>query len=113
MLDRLVHAYNTRIHSALFGMSPSEVAEENQVTLWNKMYVNDGRTKVRRSVGSNQTKTARKFKYKVGDLVRVSLLKKTFERAFTQKFSEQIYRIAGRLRRENMPIYYCKACLAI
>ncbi|XP_053372970.1 uncharacterized protein LOC128546459 [Mercenaria mercenaria] len=98
VLEQLVHGYNHRVHSALFGLSPSEVNESNQAKLWNLMYV--GSKSVRR-------RSARLyFKYEVGTLVRVSLAKRTFERSFSQKFTDTLYKIRGRVYRENVPVYF-------
>jgi transposase InsO family protein len=99
VLDELVNGYNHRVHSALFGLSPSEVNESNQARLWNLMYVGSGK-------GAKGRQRIRVFKYNVGDLVRISLAKKTFERSFTQKFTDNIYKIRGRVYRENVPVYF-------
>jgi transposase InsO family protein len=100
VLDQIVDGYNHRVHSSLFGLSPSEVNETNQVGLWNKMYAGsaDPRPDVR-------VPRARSFKYNEGDLVRISLAKRTFERSYSQKFTEQIFKIRGRYLRENVPVY--------
>ncbi|XP_060555221.1 uncharacterized protein LOC132716081 [Ruditapes philippinarum] len=101
VLEKLVHSYNHRVHSSLFGLSPAEVTQSNQAKLWNLMYVENA------SVGKNgRRRKVRLFKYKVGDLIRISLAKRTFERSYTQKFTSQIYRIRGRVYRDNLPVYY-------
>ncbi|XP_060557437.1 uncharacterized protein LOC132717880 [Ruditapes philippinarum] len=101
VLEMLVHSYNHRVHSSLFGLSPSEVSESNQARLWNLMYVENAS-----SSKSGERRKVRLFKYSVGDLVRVSLAKRTFERSYNQKFTSQIYRIRGRVYRDNLPVYY-------
>lgn len=100
VLDEIVESYNNRVHSALFGLSPSEVNESNQVKLWNLMYT------VTSTKTAGESQRVRLFKYKVGDLVRTSLAKKTFERSFAKKFTENIYKIRGRVYRENVPVYF-------
>jgi hypothetical protein len=98
VLDQLVSGYNHRVHSALFGFSPSQVSESNQVKLWNLMYTNASRKK--------RYSRPRSFKYSVGDLVRISLAKRTFERAYNQKFTGELFLIGGRNMRENLPVYF-------
>lgn len=96
VLDELVRGYNHRVHSSLFGLSPSEVNESNQAKLWNLMYV---------AKAGGEKQRNRMFKYQEGDLVRVSLARRTFERSYIQKFTSQIYKIRGRVYRENVPVY--------
>jgi hypothetical protein len=74
------------------------VSESNQVKLWNLMYTNASR--------KNRFSRPRSFKYSVGDLVRVSLAKKTFERAYSQKFTDELFLIRGMNMRENLPVYF-------
>lgn len=56
--------------------------------------------------GVKRRQRIRLFKYNVGDLVRIRLAKKTFERSFTQKFTDNIYKTRGRIYRENVPVYF-------
>jgi hypothetical protein len=63
------------------------------------------RKKQKQAVTESFTKGWR-FTYKVGDIVRVSIRRQTFERAYTQKFTNEIFRIKGRVLRENIPVYY-------
>ncbi|XP_053385652.1 uncharacterized protein LOC123560105 [Mercenaria mercenaria] len=99
VLDELVYGYNHRVHSALFGLSPSQVDESNQVKLWNLMYT--------KKEGKNRTSgVPRSFKYNIGDSVRISLAKRTFERSYSQKFTDEVFLIRGRVLRDNIPIYF-------
>ncbi|XP_060580107.1 uncharacterized protein LOC132736913 [Ruditapes philippinarum] len=97
VLDDLVDGYNHRVHSSLFGLSPSEVNSSNEARLWNLMYVDGaGRAGQRTQL----------YKYQIGDLVRISLAKRTFERSYGEKFTSQIFKIRGRIYRENIPVYF-------
>ena len=49
--------------------------------------------------------TIKRYKYEVGDTVRISFLKKTFQREFDQRWSDEIFRISKRFRREALPVY--------
>jgi len=48
-----------------------------------------------------------KFKFKVGDKVRISKVKRTFEKGYTPNWSEQYFLIADRLDR-TPPFYILK-----
>ena len=114
-LPALVYAYNHRPHSSLLGnISPIEVNKSNEAALWNEMYINRPYSKVlkKANIGPFQKKRKKKnvmsaanFKYTVGQLVRVSFNRRTFERSFDQKYSEEIFKVKGRFRKDNIPIY--------
>ena len=53
----------------------------------------------------NVKKSIKPFKFSVGDTVRVSYLKKKFSREYHQKWSDEIFRISKRFRREGLPVY--------
>lgn len=45
------------------------------------------------------------FKFKIGDFVRISHLKKTFEKGYQEKWTTEHFKISSRLRRDNQNIY--------
>ena len=49
----------------------------------------------------------KKPKFKIGDKVRISLLKNTFEKGYTSNWSEQIY-IIDDIKSSNIHYYYLK-----
>ena len=103
VLDKIVLSYNLRSHKSLHGLSPSEVTPENQVKLWNRMYIH-------KNFKNPKTKeqSEPRFKYNVGDLVRISFDKKTFERAFNIKYSLEPFQISARHMRDGIPVYLLK-----
>ena len=50
----------------------------------------------------------KKVKSKTGDFVRILFLKKAFSREYDQKCSDEIFRVAKRLRREGLPFHKLK-----
>lgn len=99
-LGDIVEGYNRRPHRSLLGLSPAEVTVENQVKLWNEMYVNKRTDKRKSSVLT--------YKFDIGIFVRVSLEKKTFERAYNAKFSLEPFRVSARHMRNGLPVYMLK-----
>ncbi|XP_077270152.1 uncharacterized protein LOC143901600 [Temnothorax americanus] len=84
VLQDIVSAYNHTRHSSI-RMQPAvvtrenaRVARENIVRQWRK---------------SEKMKRAQKAKYSVGELVRVSRAKATFEKGYEARWSEEIFRI--------------------
>ena len=97
VLQDLVTNYNTRPHSALpNSMSPSDVTTKNEPILWKKMYIDTA------PVPSGRKK---KFKFEIEDLVRLSHLKRVFQRDYQEKWTPEIFIITHRKIREGIPVY--------
>ncbi|XP_071576891.1 uncharacterized protein [Temnothorax nylanderi] len=84
VLQDIVSAYNHTRHSSI-RMQPAVVTRENARVARENI--------VRRWRTSEKMKRARKAKYSVGDLVRVSRTKATFEKGYEARWSEEIFRI--------------------
>ncbi|XP_071575681.1 uncharacterized protein [Temnothorax nylanderi] len=84
VLQDIVSAYNHTRHSSI-RMQPAVVTRENARVARENI--------VRRWRKSERMKRARKAKYSVGDLVRVSRTKATFEKGYEARWSEEIFRI--------------------
>ena len=82
ILPKLIDRYNKRVHSAI-GMKPEEASNLSKKKL-NKL----AEKQYEGAVGE-----VGKPKYEVLDYVRISRLKGTFEKGYTQKWSKEIYRI--------------------
>lgn len=84
VLGKLLQSYNNRPHSSLEGHTPTQVVNESRLQwyLWD----------VRNPVETPQRK--RKLRYKVGDHVRLSWKKKTFQRGYTQNWTAEIFVVA-------------------
>jgi hypothetical protein len=75
-------------------MKPADVNKENEAALWEQQY---GHRRKKRA--------APKFKFAVGDLVRISYLRHAFMREYEQKWTEEIFVVAKRYARDGLPIY--------
>ena len=86
VLDRLVESYNARNHRIL-GCAPKDVNETNERKIWKKQY------------GQYFKKYySTKAKFKIGDTVRISKIKKTFEKGYLPNFTKELFVIADVLR---------------
>ena len=101
-LQDFVYSYNHSFHSSIC-MSPSEVNESNERGLWWYMYWPKTKEQKPKRVHSLSSKT--RFKFKVGDLVRISGLKGPFTREVHQKWSSEIFKIHNHIRRNDLPVY--------
>ena len=91
VLDDIVTGYNATEHSA-HGMAPKDVSERNQKKIWWKLYGDYLREKV----------SAPKFS--IGDSVRISKVKRHFEKGYRPNFTEEIFSIFQ--VRKGSPVTY-------
>ena len=97
VLDNLVKAYNERPHSSLpDGLSPAGVKKE--AIVWKRMYVDTAR----------QGRGRRPFKFNVGDKVRLTHVRRTFQRDHQEKWTEEVFVVARRYKKDGIPQYQVK-----
>jgi hypothetical protein len=82
-LQNLTNAYNDSVHSTT-KVAPPDVSEQCQEEIWNNQYNDDSDVFDKRMYSS---------RLDVDDLVRVSRLKKTFEKGSVQNWSEELFRV--------------------
>ena len=99
VLADLVSNYNQRPHRSLKGLAPNEITKGNEARIWKKMYVD--------SINMHKRKQ-RRYRYKIGDQVRISHLKYTFQRDYQQKWTEEIFRVRRRLHKQGFNLYELK-----
>ena len=93
VLPALVEGYNKAYHRSI-GTAPERVTQINAQEIWHRLY---GKDFVKCS-------TRVRFKFKVGDKVRISKKKRTFEKGYLPNWTEEVFSIAQRLRRIP-PVY--------
>ena len=81
-------SYNKAYHRSI-GTVPKRVTQTNAQEIWHRFYRKDF---VKRSAQV-------RFKFKVGDKVRISKKKGTFEKGYLPNLTEEVFSIAQRLRR--------------
>jgi len=91
ILDDIVAGYNAAKHKALFNASPDSINSENAMQLW--------------EARNSDTVITEKSVFKVGDFVRLALVRKTFERGYTPNWTEELFRIS-KIDRTSSPIMY-------
>lgn len=90
VLPKIVSKYNNKIHRTI-GMSPNSVNLKNEEKLWYKLY-------------AKQFPPKAKFKYNIGDYVRLSKDRSVFGKSFTGLWTDEIFRI--KYRRSTNPVTY-------
>ena len=100
-LPALVSNYNATPHRSLNYTAPKDVSKKNEADLWAFMYLK--KTSARKHKRPSPT-----YKFKVGDLVRISYLKHPFRRAYQQQYTGEVFKIAKRYQRQGIPLYKLK-----
>ena len=90
VVPQLVKSYNHTYHRSI-KMKPSQVTKANEAKMWDTLYGNDVDKRVR-------------FKFQVGDRVRISKMKRMFEKSYLPNFTEEIFTVYKR---------WCDKCLFI
>ena len=103
-LPDVTKAYNHAIHRGI-KMSPTEARNADRIDLWNNQYsVKNPRITIK-----HPPKNKILFKFEVNDRVRLSGFRSPFERAYTEKWTHEIYTITERESRQGIALYSLKA----
>ena len=92
-LDKLVNEYNNSYHRAIKMKPINASLKSNENIVRNNLY--------------NFKNTNKKPKFSIGDKVRVSLLKNTFEKSYTSNWTEEIF-IIDDIKTSNVHYYFLK-----
>jgi len=94
-LEDIVSSYNATPHRGLKGLAPKDVNKSNESDVWARMYLK--KTKKKNSKP--------KFQFKKGDLVRISIAKKPFQRAYQEQFTTEVFKVSSRILKQGIPMY--------
>ncbi|XP_033731786.1 uncharacterized protein LOC117321481 [Pecten maximus] len=90
-------------------MAPADVTGDNEAEIMLKLYYPRAKTKkLRTKKETKKPKLRSVYKFKVGDAVRISHLRQAFTRTFHETFTGEIFTIAARFYKQNIPIYKLK-----
>lgn len=94
VLQNVVDSYNKTVHSST-DVTPASINVMNAENVWRKMYQFPSKKKKRTST------------HRVGDLVRISKTKKTFEKGYRPNWTREIFKIV-KVYKKNLPEYRIK-----
>jgi hypothetical protein len=98
ILPQIVRHYNNSVRAAL-GMAPNNVESHNQFRLFHRMY------------GRYLRNTVSRPRFSIGNVVRIRLEERTFEKSYFPKFSTELYRITQIFTHSQPPKYLVEALL--
>ena len=103
VLPDLVHSYNHTYHSVI-KMAPASVTDANVKQVWQNMYGKYFETSV---MDEQKRRQRRRYKFSVGDHVRLSGERIVFRKGYEQGWTEEIYTVCRRMLRDP-PVYVVK-----
>lgn len=93
VLQDLVNSYNQTYHNAI-KMAPDEVNEDNETDVLYNLYGELWR--------SPQRINPKRPKFHIGEMVRISHVKRVFKKGYTGNWTEEIFRVSG-IKRDSEP----------
>ena len=110
VLQDLTFSYNHSTHRSI-KMSPSEATSQDPYNVWRNQYGEKNQSSLvkrqkKTSVGG--TKYPKIYKFKLGDRVKISYLKKTWDREYSEKWTGEIFTIISRKLNQKIPMYQLK-----
>lgn len=96
VLQDMVTSYNSTFHKGI-QMSPKEVSGENESAVWWLQYTPQHTY--------NPNYTLPKFKFKIGDYVRIPHLNFVFGREYRARWTKEIFIIIDSFRRDGINLY--------
>ena len=108
-LQNFTASYNNASHRSI-KMTPTKAQSSNQYDIWSYQYgLKTKGIKKDKSMKKTRPNPKRvKFKYKVGDRVKISYLKNSFDREYAEKWSGEIFTIIDRKLNQDIPMYQLK-----
>ena len=94
VLPELVYSYNHSVHRSIKAR-PVDVTADNETKIWHTLY--DDHDVVKNV----------KYKFKIGDQVRISKVKRTFEKGYLPNFTKEIFTISKQVPRDP-PVFKLK-----
>ena len=104
VLQKIVDSYNHTPHQSLGGATPASVNKNNESEIRYIQYL-VRKNNNKQSMMKKIKKIKKFFEFKIGDLVRISHLKRTFEKGYQEKWTVEYFKIADRFKRGNQDLY--------
>jgi hypothetical protein len=114
ILQDVVKSINETPNRSLNGRTPASVTRENEDEVRLDAYLARSKSTKSKSTKSKAVKTKTKtkkrlpYRFKVGDQVRITHLRRQFQRDYDQTYTEEIFVIRDRFVSQGIPIYKLK-----
>jgi len=93
-LDNVTYAYNHTIHRST-KQTPASVSKKDEIRLWKLLY----------NAKKPVLPLRNSYKFSVGDVVRISNLKRVFERHYNERWTNELFRVSHRTTKQYIAVY--------
>ena len=107
VLQRITDGYNKAYHRSI-GKAPVDVTKQDESAIWNRLHLPRAVKKRALSAEAKYELNKRRFRYKVGDTVVLTLLKSAFVRGYNQKWTTEHFTVTNSFLRQGLPVYTVK-----
>ena len=97
VLPEVIESYNATYHRTI-KMAPNQVKKSDEPYIWMSSYDHYAKDQ------NNKSKTS-SFKFKIGDSVRISHLRKPFDREYDERWTGEHFIVKSRSTKQSIPIY--------
>ena len=112
VLQKIVYSYSHTPHQSLGGSTPASVNKSTEDEMRYVQYLVRNKKMKRKPPSTimklnvkSKKKKKQVYKFKIGNNVRVSHLKRTFEKGYQEKWTVEYFKIAKRVRRGKQDVY--------
>ena len=108
VLKDVTNSYNNTYHRSI-KMTPKEALDTDDPVLWKRQYenkTNPPKKKIKSTIKYVQQKPL--FRYKTGDVVRLSKIPGTYDKETDQKWTDELFRVTSRSINQGIQKYEVK-----
>ena len=106
-LENITNSYNNTRHRSI-GKAPSEVSKSDEYDIWEKNYAPKTSEYYKSQIKSIMKTNNGTFRYAIGDVVKISNLRKVFDKEYNSRWTRETFRIVNRKNKQGIDIYYLK-----
>lgn len=99
ILESITESYNNSYHRSI-KQTPKSITDKDEVFQWRLQY--DTLPKPR---SSRPTRPYHRYKFKIGELVRIQFLRRSFQKQHDERWSRETYTITDRSMNDGIPQY--------
>ena len=107
ILNDAVNSYNNTAHRSL-GRTPSAIDKDTENESRLEQYLLRTHKGSPKPSKSTTKKAINRYRFKIGQTVRISHVRGIFDREYTQKWTGELFKVATRYKREDIPVYTLK-----
>lgn len=99
ILPKVTASYNNTYHRSI-KMTPFQALDTDDASLWEMQYNKNSK--------AEQKTSKQLFKFKDGDTVKLSFIRKVFDRIYDERWTDEYFSITGRTNKQNIALYTIK-----